>query len=201
MRRMLRSFVLAGLVAASPALAGETYTSDKVHSEAGFQVRHLGISNVRGHFDDFEATIDVDRAKPEASSVEFSIKTASVNTENADRDKDLRSAGFFEVEKYPTLTFKSSKIVSKGKDAYDVTGTLTMHGVSKVITIPVTHLGFAKDPWGNEKAGFEITTTLNRKDYGLSWHKVMDNGGLVVSDEVKVTINLETVKKKDAAAK
>ena len=200
MRSTVLSFVVAAL-AASPALAGEAYTVDKGHSEAGFQVRHLGITNVRGRFNDFEGMIHVDRAKPEASSVEFTIKTASVNTDSENRDKDLRGAGFFETDKYPTITFKSSKIVPKGKDVYDVTGTLTMHGVSKPITLQVTHLGFAKDPWGNEKAGFEVTTTLNRKDYGITWHKVMDNGGLVVSDEVKLGINLETVKKKDAAAK
>jgi len=200
MRPTVLPFVVAAL-AASPILATETYVVDKGHSEASFQVRHLGISNVRGRFEDFEGTINIDRAKPEASSVEFTIKTASVNTDSEARDKDLRGEGFFESDKYPTISFKSTKVVPKGKDAYDVTGILTMHGVSKPITVPVAHMGFVKDPWGNEKAGFELNTTLNRKEYGLTWHKVLDNGGLVVGDEVKISINLEAVKKKDAAAK
>jgi polyisoprenoid-binding protein YceI len=201
MRSRLRSLALLGLVAASPAFAADTYLIDKTHSEASFQVRHLGISNVRGHFDDFEGSININREKPEASSVEFTIKAASINTSDADRDKHLRSPDFFDVEKFPTIGFKSSKVASKGTNNYEVTGTLTIHGVSKEVTIPVTHLGFVKDPWGNDKIGFELNTVLNRKDFGLTWNKTLDSGGVLVGDEVKISINLEAAKKKDAAAK
>jgi polyisoprenoid-binding protein YceI len=197
--RSLHSLALAALLAA-PAFAADVYNVDKAHSEASFQVQHLGISNVRGRFTDFEGAINIDQSKPESSSVEFSIKTASIDTGVADRDKHLRSADFFDVEKFPTITFKSSKVASKGGKAYDVTGTLTMHGVSKVVTIAVTHLGFVKDPWGNERAGFELNTTLNRKDYGLTWNKALETGGLLVGEDVKVSVNLEATKKKEAAA-
>jgi polyisoprenoid-binding protein YceI len=200
MRSSLRSLALLGLIAASPAFAAEPYLVDKAHSEASFQVRHLGISNVRGHFDDFEGTVNIDRDKPEASSVEFSIKATSINTGDADRDKHLRSADFFDVEKCPGIGFKSSKILPKGSNTYEVTGALTMHCVSKEITIPVTHLGFVKDPWGGNRSGFELNTVLNRKDFGLTWNKTLDAGGVVVGDEVKISVNLEA-KKKEAAAK
>jgi polyisoprenoid-binding protein YceI len=192
--------VLAGVLAvATPALADE-YAVDKSHSEVSFQVGHLGLSKVRGRFKEFDGVIRVDPAKPEAASVEFTVKTASIDTDDPKRDQDLRTGeGLLEVEKYPNMTFKSSKIVAKGKDRYDVTGTLTLHGVSKEITLPVTVVGPIKDPWGNQRVSFETHTTLNRKDYGISYHKVLDTGGLVVSDEVSVSISLEAVKKKEGA--
>src|SRR5207244_6583633 len=132
----------------------DTWTSDKNHSEAGFQIRHL-MSRVRGHFDDFAGTVVADAAMPEAATVEFTIKTASIDTANEGRDKDLRSANFFEVEKYPEITFKSSRITPRGGDRYDVTGTLTMHGVSKEVTLPVTFLGFVSTGRLGDRAGFE----------------------------------------------
>jgi polyisoprenoid-binding protein YceI len=154
---------------------------------------------VRGRFTDFDGTILADTSKPETSSVAFRIKTASIDTSVADRDKDLRSPNFFDVEKYPEITFKSTKIVPAGKDKYDVTGTLTMHGVSKEMTLPVVFLGAAKDPWGNERASFELSTKLNRKDYGINWNKALDQGGFMLGDDVDVTIALETIKKKPEA--
>ncbi len=183
----------------TPAVAADTYSVDGAHSEASFQVKHL-VGKVRGHFADFKGTVQVDPAKPEASSVEFSIQAASIDTANADRDKHLKNADFFDVEKFPEITFKSTKIALAGKDKYAVTGTFTMHGVSKTVTLPVAFLGFGKDPWGNERAGFEVTTTLNRKDYGISWNKALDTGGYVLGDDVAVTITLETIKKKDKPA-
>ena len=183
-------------VAALPLMAADTFTVDKAHSAAEFKVRHM-VSNVGGKFNDFAGTVNVDRANPVNSSVEFTIQAASVDTATPDRDKHLRSADFFDVEKFPTITFKSVKIApTKVKDTYDVTGDFTMHGVTKRITLPVTFLGFVKDPWGNERAGFELETTLNRKDYGINWNKALDNGGYLLSDDVKIAVNLETVKKK-----
>ena len=177
--------------------AAETYNIDKSHSEATFRVRHL-VSKVHGRFTDFKGTVDIDAAKPETSSVVFTIATASINTDNADRDKHLKSPDFFDAEKFPQITFKSSKIVAAGKDRYTVTGPLTMHGVTKEVTLPVTFLGFVKDPWGGERAGFESSITLDRKDYGILWNKTLDAGGAFLGDDVVVSIDLETVKKKDA---
>jgi polyisoprenoid-binding protein YceI len=194
-------FLLAGLVAAAPAGAAVTYTIDENHTEASFQVRHLGISNVRGRFGDLAGTIRIDREKPQDSAVELTIQAASIDTGVADRDKDLRSANFFDVEKFPSISFKSSKVVPQGGDRYDVTGTLTIHGVSKEVTLPVTHLGFVKDPWGHERVGFELATTLNRKDYGLVWNKALEAGGFLIGDEVKISVNLEAIQAKPATAK
>src|SRR5262249_38631640 len=140
-----------------PAADPETYTIDKAHSEAAFQVRHL-VTRVRGRFKDFGGTIRLEPAHPERSSVAFAIEAASIDTDVPDRDAHLKSPDFFDVEKFPTITFVSSQIQPAGGDRYQVTGTFTMRGVSKEITLPVTFLGFAKDPWGNEKAGFELET-------------------------------------------
>jgi polyisoprenoid-binding protein YceI len=196
-RTRLLALVLAA--AAAPLLAADTYTVDRNHSDASFRVRHFA-SKVRGNFGDFEGSIQADPAKPEMSSVVFTIKTASISTSNPDRDKHLQSPDFFDAAKCPELSFKSSKIVAAGKDKYTVTGMLTMHCVSKEVTLPVEFLGMTKDPWGNERASFEVTTTLNRKDWGINWNKALDAGGFMLSDDVEVTVNLETVKKKAEAA-
>jgi len=198
MIRKLSLTAAAAVLATSPVLA-DTYVIDKSHSDASFQVRHM-MSRVRGHFNDYAGSITVDPTKPEAATVEFTVKAASIDTDNENRDKDLRSPNFFDVEKFPELTFKSSKVKAAGKDKYDVTGTLTIHGVAKEVTLPVQFLGFGKDPWGNDKAGFSIDTTLNRKDFGISWNKALDNGGVLLGDDVWVSINLETAKKKEAAS-
>jgi polyisoprenoid-binding protein YceI len=193
-----RPALLAVLLAATPAFAGETYVVDKVHSDAIFTVRHL-MSRVTGRFGDFSGTISIDRAKPEASSVEFSIQAASIDTNQPDRDKHLRSADFFDAENNPQITFKSSQMKATGKDSYDVTGTFTMRGVSKEITLPVTVLGEMKDGQGTPKIGFETSTTINRKDYGVSWNRALDAGGYILSDDVKITITIEAGKKKEEA--
>jgi len=194
-----RTFVAAFVLAASPALAAETYLVDKGHSEATFQVRHL-VTKVRGHFTDFEGTIQLDRARPEGSSVEFVVRAASLDSDNADRDKHLRSPDFFDVEKHPEIRFQSSKIVAQSGDLYQVTGTLTIRGVPKELTLAVSFLGFVKDPWGNEKAGFETQLTLNRKDFGMVWNKALDSGGWLLGDDVYIGVNIEANKKKDAAS-
>jgi polyisoprenoid-binding protein YceI len=194
-----RLAVLAALgtavAVASPALAADTYQFDKAHTTVGFQVRHI-VTNVGGKFQDFSGTIRVDRARPESSSVEFTIQAASINTNEPKRDEHLKSPDFFDVANQPTITFKSTSVKATGKDAYEVTGNLTMRGVTKQITLPVTFLGEAKDPWGNEKMGFETATTLNRKDYGINWNKALDQGGFLVGDDVKVEISVEANKVK-----
>jgi polyisoprenoid-binding protein YceI len=196
---MTRSAVaLAAVLAASPAVGAETFVVDKAHSEVGFQIRHM-MTKVRGRFNEYEGKIQADRAKPESSSVELTIQAASIDTANANRDKDLRSDSFFDVEKFPQITFKSSRIAARGKDAYDVTGTLTMRGVSREITVPVTVLGIMKNQRGIETAGFETTLTLNRKDFGITWNRAMDTGGVLLGDDVTVSINLQARKEEPAA--
>jgi polyisoprenoid-binding protein YceI len=198
-RKLLSAVALTAAVAL-PVQAADTYNVDPSHSEAGFQIRHL-VTQVRGKFTDYKGTIQVDPAKMTNSTVDFAIKAASIDTGNADRDKHLRSADFFDVEKFPEITFKSKSIKATGKDEYAVTGTFTMHGVSKEITLPVTFGGTAKDPWGNQRAGFSTATTLDRKAYGIVWNKALDTGGALLGDDVKISIDLETVKAKDEAKK
>lgn len=199
--KLIKALVAGGAlaVAASSAGAADTYVVDPIHSEAAFQVRHL-VSKVRGRFGDFKGVILADAQRPEASRVEFTIRAASIDTANADRDRHLQSPDFFDVEKYPEISFKSRTVAARGQGRYDVSGTLSMHGVSKEVTLPVAFLGAGKDPWGNERAGFETSLTLDRKDYGIVWNKALDAGGYLLGDDVLVTINLEAIKKADAAA-
>lgn len=181
--------------AKTAAAAGvETFMVDPVHSDATFQIRHF-VSKVRGRFGDFAGTVMLDRAHPEASSVEFRIKAASINTDNANRDTHLRSADFFDAEKNPEISFKSTRIAARAQNQYDVTGNFTLRGVTREITLPVTFLGFATDKHGTEKAGFEINTVINRKDYGIVWNQALDTGGAMLGDDVQVSLNIEANKK------
>ncbi|HEY7923694.1 MAG: YceI family protein [Burkholderiales bacterium] len=185
----------ASLALATPVLAGETYSFDKAHTTVGFQVRHI-YTNVSGKFTDFTGTIQVDRAKPESSTVDFTIQATSIDTSEPRRDQHLRSADFFDVANNPTITFKSTSIKANGKDSWLVTGDFTMHGVTKSVVLPVTLLGEGKDPFGNEKMGLETGLTINRKDYGLTWNKALETGGVLVGEEVKVQIAIEANKAK-----
>jgi polyisoprenoid-binding protein YceI len=188
-----RSLLLAATLAlAWPATAAETYKVDASHANVTFQVRHF-MSQVSGGFTDFEGTIVIDRARPEASSVEFTIQAHSIETHNDRRDEHLRSPDFFDVASHPAITFRSASVHKVDDDSYEVTGDLTLRGVTKSITLPVQVLGEMKDPWGNQRIGFETSTTINRKDYGVSWNQTLDQGGLVLGDDVKVSINLEAV--------
>jgi polyisoprenoid-binding protein YceI len=194
-----RIAVLAvALAVAAPALAADTYQFDNSHTTVGFQVRHI-FTMLGGKFQDFSGTIRVDRANPEASSVEFTIQAATVFTNDAKRDEHLRTPDFFDVANHPTITFKSTSVEAAGESLYAVTGDLTMRGVTKRVTLPVRFLGEGKDPWGTEKMGFELATTLNRQDYGINWNKALDQGGFLVGDEVKVQISVEANKVKETA--
>jgi polyisoprenoid-binding protein YceI len=196
---MLRKLlvVAVALLLAGPAAAADTYKVDATHSEVMFSIRHL-IGRVSGQFRDFSGTVTVEPGQPASSSVQFAIKAASIDTGNERRDTHLRSDDFFAVEKYPEITFTSSAIKAVGGDSYQVSGTLTMRGVSKQVVLEVESLGFAKDPWGAERAGFALKTTLNRKDFGIEWNQTLDQGGLLLGDEVGVEINIEAVKQKAA---
>ena len=172
------------------AAAVRTFAIDKTHSEATFQVRHL-ITKVRGRFADFAGTITFNEAQPAQSSVSFEIQAASIDTSTPDRDAHLRSDDFFAVDKYPTITFESAGITAAGGNDYQVAGNLTMRGVTKAITIPVTLLGTAVDPWGNQKLAFEGEVTINRKDYGLNWNAALEAGGFLVGDDVKISLSIQ----------
>lgn len=169
-----------------------TYGIDKAHSEVTFQVRHL-LTKVRGRFSDFEGTIEYDEQHPDNSSVRFTIEATSIDTNEKDRDTHLRSADFFEIEKFRTLTFESQSIVGKGTNQFDVTGDLTVHGVTRPVTFDVSFLGKAKDPWGNERIAFEADTTINRKDFGLHWNAALETGGFLVGDDVKISLSIQAV--------
>jgi polyisoprenoid-binding protein YceI len=169
-----------------------TFALDKTHSEVLFQVRHL-VTKVRGRFTDFTGMVSFDPQRPEESSLTFAINATSVDTAAPDRDQHLRSDDFFAVDKYPTITFVSSRVEKKSEQRFDVTGTLTIRGVARQVTLPVDYLGGAKDPWGNARVGFETELTVNRKDYGLLWNAALETGGFLVGDEVKITVSAQAV--------
>ncbi len=188
MRKRLSTAALIGVLATTAFLLAdvETYKFDKAHTLVGFRIRHL-LTKVEGRFRDFDGTIWIDRVKPSASKVELTIQTASIDTAVDARDKDLRSPNYFDTDKYPTITFKSTKIEPKGNDQYDVTGDFSMRGVTKTIHVPVKALGFAK-MGKTDKAGFEIAMTVNRKDYGI------EKGAPVVGDDAEINIQVEANK-------
>lgn len=167
---------------------------EPAHSELQFKVRHLMISNVTGHFQSFEATASMEENDLTTANIGFTAQINSISTNNAQRDGHLVSAEFFDAEKYPTMSFVSSKMTAVSGEEYTLEGQLTIKDVTKTISIKVEFGGIANDPWGNTKAGFTIDTVINRKDFGLNWHAVTEAGGIVVSDEVKIHANLEFVK-------
>jgi polyisoprenoid-binding protein YceI len=172
------------------AVATTTLAVDRSHSEIAFQVRHL-LSKVRGRFTDFAGTIALDGPNLERSHVSVTINAASIDTAEPKRDDHLRSADFFDVEKFPTLTFESTSVVPRGGDRYDVVGNLTIHGSTRQVTLPASFLGAAQDPWGNTKHVFEAELTVNRKDFGLNWNAALETGGFLVGDDVKVTLAVQ----------
>jgi len=193
--------VLAMIIGvATGALAADTYVVDAAHSSVGFTVKHMMVSNTRGSFTDVKGTVTADPADLGKSGVQVEIAVASITTGNNDRDNHLRSADFFDVAKYPTITFKSTKVERKG-DGYLATGLLTMKGVSKEIALPFTVTGPVVDPWGKTLYGLEFDRVkLNRQDFGLTWNKVIETGGLVVGNEVTVELAVELIKQKPPAA-
>lgn len=197
-KRVALAIALVLSATAIATAATESFVFDKSHSQVGFRVRHW-LTKVEGRFKDYDGKISLDRAKPSDSKVEIAIQAASIDTDNDRRDTHLRSADFFEVEKYPTITFKSTKVEPKGKDLYVVTGELTMHGVTKTVTIPVRHTGFL-NLGKQEKAGFELTIPINRKDFGIVWNRTADQGGVMLGDDVEITVLVEANKEMPATA-
>lgn len=169
-----------------------TFAIDKSHSEALFSVRHL-ITKVRGSFRDFAGTVAFNETVPAQSSVQFTIQAGSIDTNEPNRDAHLRSADFFDVEQHPTLTFTSTAVTARAAGRFDVAGTLTIRGVQQSIVLPVSFHGIAKDPWGNERAGFESEITIDRKHFGLNWNAALEAGGFLVGDDVKVALSIQAV--------
>jgi len=176
--------------ATATSTAVRALTIDQAHSEITFQVRHL-LSKVRGRFSAFAGTITFDAANPAASSVNVNIQSASIDTNEAQRDGHLKGADFFASDTYPTVSFVSQSITSTGGDQYNVEGDLTIRDVTKRITVPVSFLGTAKDPWGNEKVAFEAEFTINRKEFGLNWNAALETGGFLVGDDVKIALAIQ----------
>lgn len=180
-----------GCTLAVPAMA-TTFQVDPAHTTVGFSVRHL-FTSVQGRFDTFTGAITFDPAAPAATRVEGSIQAKSINTNNEKRDTHLRSGDFFDVEKFPAISFKSTGVrdVNLEKNSAKLDGILTIRDQSKPVVLDVAFLGRGKDPWGNDKGGFTATTTINRKDFGLAWNETLETGGVLVGDEVTITINAE----------
>ena len=181
---------MLAVLAAAHALAADQYKVDSAHSSATFSVKHMLISNVPGRFSDVSGTINYDEKDITKSSVEATIKTATINTDNESRDKDLKSANFFEVDKYPYITFKSSKIEKRGEQLVAI-GTLTMKNVSKQIELPF-EINKLKTARGT-RIGVSAEMKLNRMDYGITWNRALEGGGAIVGNEVKIQLNLEAV--------
>lgn len=180
----------------APTTAIETLTGDYVidpsHSRLGFSTRHAMVTTVRGQFGDFEGTAHVDAEQPANSQVTLRIKAASIDTGNADRDGHLASGDFFDVETHPELTFASTHIERDGED-WVITGDLAIKGVTQSVTITFEPTGSARDPFGNLRIGFEGATTINRKDWGLSWNAALETGGVLVSEKVKLQFDISAI--------
>jgi polyisoprenoid-binding protein YceI len=188
---------LAGLIVLPHIALATTYEIDPVHSGVEFSIRHL-VAKTPGRFNDFAGTIEYDPAAPGEGKVSVVIQAASIDTRNEDRDKHLRSADFFDVEKYPEITYEGA-VTRTTDDGFEVTGMLAMHGVTREVVLPVELLGIGPDPWGNERAGFYAELELNRKDFDITWNKTIDQGGLLLGDDVTIRLAVEAVKTGDQA--
>jgi polyisoprenoid-binding protein YceI len=177
----------------------DSFVVDPDHSEVGFSVRHL-LSRTRGRFARFGGTIHLDRQHPESSRVEFSVEAASIDTRQPDRDAHLRSGDFFDVENHPVIRFESTSVRPLSGNRYQVEGKFSLRGVTKRLLLEVEYFGIAKDARIGERAGFSTEIVLNRKDYGMVWNMALDNGGVILGDEVTVSIDLETIHKVQAQA-
>ena len=194
---MKKLFILMMLGLSQIALFGQTkWSIDAVHSSVKFTVNHLVISEVEGNFKKFTGSVSSDKPDFEGGAVDFSVDVNSISTDNDMRDKHLKSPDFFDVEKFPAMTFKGNSFKKLSGNKYELAGDLTMHGVTKPVKFSVTYGGTINDGMGNTKAGFKATTVIDRFDYGLKWSKATEAGGLVVGKEVTIEVKLELVKAK-----
>ncbi len=174
--------------------ATTTWKIDPSHSHIEFAVKHLMITTVKGRFSGVEGVVRLDERDPSAADVDVKIDASTIDTREPQRDAHLRSADFFDVETYPHLVFKASRIASRRGNEFKLAGDLTLHGVTRPVVLDVVEEGRAKDPWGGERLGFSATTKVKRSDFGLTWNQALETGGVVVGDEIKVPLELELVK-------
>jgi polyisoprenoid-binding protein YceI len=196
MKRIIASIAAIVALALPVVASAANWSIDPDHSTIGFKVKHMMVSNVKGNFEKYAGTVDLNDKDIAKSTVQVSIQTNSVNTNVAKRDEHLRSADFFDAAKYPTMTFVSKKVTKAGKDKLRITGLLTLHGVTKeVVLIAEGPTKESKDPWGNIRRGVSASTKINRKDFGLVWNSALETGGVAVGDEVTITLDIELIKK------
>jgi polyisoprenoid-binding protein YceI len=190
---MLCLLPAAALMAAAEGPKVETYKVDPGHSNVGFSIRHF-FSKVPGRFKTYDGTIALDPKDLSKGTVNVSIDTGSIDTGVEDRDQHLKSPDFFDAAKFPKMTFVSTEVLPKGTNHATVKGNLTLHGVTKPVTLEADVLGFSPDPWGGYRGSFEAKTTLKRSDFGISWNKAVEGGGLLLGEDVEVTLNIEAVR-------
>jgi polyisoprenoid-binding protein YceI len=171
-----------------------TYVIDPTHSRVGFVARHAMVTKVRGQFPDLSGTLHLDEADPAASSAEVTLSVASLTTAQDQRDEHLRGPDFFDADRYPTITFRSTAVESLGDDRYRLTGDLTIRDVTRPVTIDLEHTGAAQDPFGNARVGFEGKVQVNRKDWGLTWNVALETGGILVSDKVTLELDVSAIR-------
>ncbi len=183
----------------APSTVTGTYAIDASHSRIGFVARHAMVTKVRGSFNEFEGSGYFDADQPANSRLELVIKTASIDTRNADRDGHLRGNDFFDMDEYPTITFRSTSVEQTGHAEYRVTGDLTIKGITKPVSVDFDYTGAVVDPWGNQRIGLEGNTTINRKDWGVSWNAALEAGGVLVSEKVTLEFEVSAVRTGDNA--
>ena len=176
-----------------------TWQIDPAHTEVGFAVKHMMLATVKGRFADVTGTISIDEADLAGSTVDVTIGTASIDTRQEQRDAHLRSADFFDVENHPTLTFVSRQVETSGSGKLRITGDLTIRGVTREVVLETAEEGRGKDPWGNERVGFSASTAIDRREFGLTWNNALETGGVLVGNEVRISLDVEAVKAEVAA--
>jgi len=179
-------------------MATTKWALDASHSEITFKIKHLMISTVTGHFDKFDATVETEGTDFTTAKISFTADVDSINTKNEQRDGHLKSPDFFDAASHPQISFTGKSLQKISDDTYKLTGDLSIRGVTKEVTLDVEFGGFMTDPWGGERAGFEVSGRINRKDYGLQWHAVTETGGIVVSDDVRLHAAVEFIKQTEA---
>ncbi|MCB0393857.1 MAG: polyisoprenoid-binding protein [Bdellovibrionales bacterium] len=192
---MRQLVVLFAMLVTNSAFAAK-FSLDHAHSEVGFEVKHLVLFDVKGRFDKFSGEFEFDDKTGNLTNVMATIEADSINTNEPDRDKHLRSADFFETSKFKTITFKGKKVNKSGNKPVSISGDLTIHGVTKPVTLNLEYQGIAQDAWGNTKLGFKATGEIDRKEFGLTWNKKLDKGGLAVGEKVKIIIAGQAGQKK-----
>lgn len=175
-------------------MATTKWSIDPTHSEIGFKVKHMMFTNVSGKFDAFEATAETEDDNFEGATINFAAQADSINTGNSDRDNHLKSGDFFDAAQYPKLEFASTSFKKVDGENYELHGDLSLHGVTKAVTLNAEYGGIGKDPWGNTKAGFTLSGKFNRKDFGLTWNAALEAGGVLVSEEVRILADVQLVK-------